>query len=187
MTFLIGRTIQSVERNKGGLRITCSDGKETCADFIVVSAGIQPNISMIDGTSIKRNRGIVVDDCMRTTVQDIYACGDVAEYQGVIYGLWQPCREQGITCGSHILGKEVSYKGTVSSIRLKVAGLELASIGEIESRNSVREITEKDKNAGYYRKIFVKDNKLVGAVLIGDVKEAVKLQQTIKDRGEFSP
>jgi len=181
MAFQIGRTIRSVERYKGGLRIFCSDGKETSADFMVISAGIQPNLSVTQGTSIERNRGILVDDCMRTTVQDIYACGDVAEHQGTLCGLWQPCREQGMTCGSHILGKEVSYKGTVSSVRLRVAGVELASIGEIESRDGVRGITEKDESAGFYKKLFVKDKKLVGAVLIGNVKEAVKLQKMIKD------
>ncbi|MGA2506249.1 MAG: FAD-dependent oxidoreductase [Chitinispirillaceae bacterium] len=185
MTFLIGRTIRSVERKNGGLRITCSDGKETTADFMVVSAGIQPNLSVIAGTCIKRNRGIVVDDCMRTTVQDIYACGDVAEHQRVINGLWQPCREQGITCGSHILGREVSYKGTVSSIRLKVAGLELASIGEIESRNGIREVVEKDQDAGFFKKYFIRDKKLVGAVLIGNVKEAITLQRMIINEEEL--
>jgi nitrite reductase (NADH) large subunit len=181
MTFLIGRTILSVERNKSGLRIACSDGKETDADFMVVSAGIQPNCSVIDGTSIERNRGIVVDDCMRTTVQDIYACGDVAEHQGVLYGLWQPCREQGIACGSHILGKENSYKGTMSSVRLKVAGVELASIGEIESKAGVQEIVTKDENAGFYKKLYVRNQSLIGAILIGNVKEAGKLQRTIKN------
>lgn len=186
LAFLIGRTIQSVERNKGGLRITCSNGKETSADFMVVSAGIQPNLTVTHGTSIERNRGILVDDCMRTTVQDIYACGDVAEHRGMLSGLWQPCREQGMTCGSHILGKEVSYKGTVSSVRLKVAGIELASIGEVESKKGVREITEKDEPAGIFRKLFVKDNKITGAVLIGNVREATKLQQMIKNREEVS-
>jgi nitrite reductase (NADH) large subunit len=186
MAFQIGRTIRSVERYNGGLRIICSDGKETAADFMVISAGIQPNLSVTHGTSIERNRGIVVDDCMRTTVQDIYACGDVAEHQGMLSGLWQPCREQGMTCGSHILGGKVSYKGTVNSVRLKVAGLELASIGEVESKEGVREITEKDEPAGNFRKLFVKDNKITGAVLIGNVREATKLQQMIKNREEVS-
>ena len=181
LTFLVGRKIQSIQRKNGGLRIMCSDGKETVADFIVISAGIQPNISVIDGTSIKRNRGIVVDDCMRTSVQDIYACGDVAEYDRCIYGLWQPAREQGAVCGNHILGRENAFTGTVLSARLKVAGIELASIGEIEHKEGVREIVEKDEASGMYKKLFIKDKKLLGAILIGKVKEAAKLQQMIKN------
>jgi nitrite reductase (NADH) large subunit len=181
-----GRKVQSIQRNNGSQMIACSDGQEIVADFIVISAGIQPDFSLIDGTPVERNRGIMVDECMRTTVPDIYACGDVAEYQGKLSGLWQTGREQGVVCGSHILGKELSYKDTMSSAWLKVAGIDLVSIGEIESKEGVRGITEKDDTTGLYKKVFLKNNKLVGAVLIGNVQEAVKLQRMIKSGEDFS-
>ena len=181
MAFFVGRTIQSIQQDTSSLRIIFSDGKETDTDFMVVSAGIRPDLSVIHGSTIKRNRGIVVDDCMRTTMHDIYACGDVAEHRGIIYGLWQPAREQGIVCGSQILGRDVRYSGSIISTRLKVAGVELASIGEIEYKEEVRSITEKDENAGFLKKLFVRDNKLIGAVLIGNIKEALKLQQMIRN------
>jgi nitrite reductase (NADH) large subunit len=184
MAFLVGRTIQSIRYDTDRLLIICSEGKETYADFMVVSAGIRPDFSVIDGSAVKRNRGIVVDDRMRTTIQDIYACGDVAEHRGIIYGLWQPAREQGIICGSNILGKQVVYRGSVIATRLKAAGVELASIGEIESNDGVSSIMEKDENAGFFKKLFIRDKKLVGAVLIGNIKEAARLQQMIKNREE---
>jgi nitrite reductase (NADH) large subunit len=121
---------------------------------------------------------------MRTTVRNIYACGDAAEHRGVIYGLWLPAREQGIVCGSHIVGKELLYRGTMNSVRLKVAGIELASIGEIESKEGVHSITEKDENAGLFKKIFLRGRNIVGAILIGNVREATKLQKMIKNGEE---
>jgi nitrite reductase (NADH) large subunit len=187
MTFHIGLTIQSVERNRGSLRIACVDGREIPADFIVVSAGIQPNLPIIDGSPVEWDRGITVDDCMRTNVPDIYACGDAAEHRGIIYGLWQPAREQGIVCGSHIVGKDARYSGTMNSLRLKVAGIELASIGEIESKEGVDSITEKDENAGSFKKTFLRGRSIIGAILIGNVREAVKLQQMIKTGGKYLP
>jgi nitrite reductase (NADH) large subunit len=186
MAFLVGRKIGSIERTAGNVRVLCCDGKEAAADFVVLSTGIRPDCSLTEGTVIARNRGIVVDDCMRTAAPDVYACGDVAEHNGMLYGLWQPAREQGIVCGSHILGREAVYKGTVNSARLKVAGIELASIGDIEGGKETRTRTEKDDSAGTYKKLFVKDNRLVGAILIGNARESVKLQQMIRNREEFS-
>ena len=119
---------------------------------------------------------------MRTNVPDVYACGDVAEFDGMLYGLWQPAREQGIACGNHIVGKETPFKASVPSTRLKVAGIEFASIGEIETQEGLEAVVEKDENEGIYKKLITKDKKLVGAILIGNVKDAVKLQQVIKNR-----
>ena len=181
MTFLTGTAIQAVDRNsEGGLRIACSHGEEISADFMVVSAGIKPNCSIVERTPVGLDRGIVVDDFMRTNVQGIYACGDVAEHRGVLYGLWQPAREQGIVCGSHICGKEVPYEGTMNSVRLKVAGIELASIGDVESKEGVHAVTEKDETAGLFKKIFLRGQHVVGAILIGNVRETAKLGQMIK-------
>jgi nitrite reductase (NADH) large subunit len=185
MAFHVGMTVQSVEQSHRGLLISCSDGKEVAADLAVVSAGIQPNCSVIEGSPVEWERGITVDDRMRTSVQDIYACGDAAEHCGVIYGLWQPAREQGIVCGSNVLGREARFGGTMNSVRLKVAGIELASIGEVESREGVSSMTEKDEAAGFYKKIFLRGGRIVGAILIGDVRDAGKLQKMIKEGKEI--
>lgn len=187
LAFITGTTIRTIERDMtGGLRIALSDGKENAADFAVVSVGIAPRISLCEGTEIRCNRGIVVDDFMRTTVQDIYACGDAAEHRGVIYGLWSPAREQGIACGAHILGKEARYNGTINSVRLRVAGIELASIGDVGAKEGVATIIDKDEPAGYFKKIFLRGRQTTGAILIGNTREASKLQQKIKNGEQYS-
>ena len=182
--FLTGKRLEAIEKKNGSLAIRLSGGTAVETDFIVISAGIRPNLDLVNGTPIERNRGIIVDPYMRTNVPDVYACGDVAENAGTIYGLWQAGRDQGYICGSHILGKESEYRGTVPAARLKVAGLELASIGDIASRDGVKETVEHDEAAGTYKKLFFENSKLRGAILIGNVKESVKLQQAIKSGEE---
>lgn len=183
LSFRTGKQTQSIEKRNENLNVQLEDGASFIADFIVFSAGVKPDFQCVKETSIQRNKGVIVDDFMRTNVPDVYACGDVAEYNGKLYGLWQPAREQGIACGNHIVGKEMPFKATVPSTRLKVAGIEFASIGEIETKVGMESVVEKDENAGVYKKLLLRDKKLVGAILIGNVKEAVKLQETIKSGG----
>lgn len=183
LSFSTGKQTQSIDENGGDLTVRLKDGSSFTADFILFSAGARPNLRCIQHSPINRNNGVIVDSFMRTNVPDVYACGDVAECDGVLYGLWQPAREQGITCGNHIVGKEVPFKKNVPSTRLKVAGIEFASIGEIEIRDGIKPVVEKDETAGVYKKVFFRRNKPVGAILIGNVKEAVKLQQEIRGGG----
>jgi nitrite reductase (NADH) large subunit len=179
-TFLTGKRIETIERKNGSLAINLSGGTPVETDMIVVSAGIRPNLDIIQGTGIAHRRGILVDPFMRTNVPGVYACGDVAEFNGAMYGLWQAGREQGSVCGSHIAGGDSEYAGFVASTRLKVAGLELASIGDIGCGEGVTETAERDDAVPLYKKLFWKGGKLCGAILVGNVKEAAVLQQLIK-------
>lgn len=183
LSFCTGKQTLSIEKKNNGLTIMLKDGALVPADFIVFSAGVRSDFQCVKGSAVKTNKGIIVDEFMRTSEADVYACGDVAEYNGVLYGLWQPAREQGIACGNHLLGKEAPFKASVPSTRLKVAGIEFASIGEIEITEGREAVVEKDENAGIYKKLIIKDKKLIGSILIGNVKEAVKLQQVIKNGG----
>ncbi|MCU0608264.1 MAG: FAD-dependent oxidoreductase [Chitinispirillaceae bacterium] len=181
LSFMTGKQTERIIRKNNRLEVALSDGTVLDSDFAVFSAGIRPNISFLGDTAIERKRGIVVDDFMRTSLPDVYACGDVAEHRGVVYGLWQPSREQGIVCGSHLLGKHREYAGSVPSTRLKVAGIDVASLGEICGGENVLAEKAADEQAGIYKKLFVCDNILKGAILIGDVREAPALQKRIKD------
>jgi len=180
MTFATGKQTESIEQNNGSLAVKLKGGESVGADFVLFSAGIRPDAACVKDTGIARNKGIIVDEFMRTNVADVYACGDVAEFNGILFGLWQPAREQALACGNHIIGKETPFKASVPSTRLKVAGIEFASIGEIELEEGMAFSVEKDEEKGFYKKLLTRDNRLVGAMLIGNVKDAVKLQQEIK-------
>jgi nitrite reductase (NADH) large subunit len=182
LKFLVGQKVRSIDRENMALEVHLRNDGMVAADLIVFSTGIKPDCTIAAKTAINCNRGIVVDSFMRTSIEGIYACGDCAEWNHTIYGLWPAAREQGMVAGNHIIGKETPYQGTVSATRLKVAGIEVASIGDITGQNAEIGDTSKDDSAGTYRKIFTRDGKIIGAILIGNVKEAMKLQQMIKEK-----
>ena len=180
LRFITGQRIQTITRENRSLAVQLQGHGAITADCIVFSTGIRPNLSLVVGTPVNCHRGVIVDSFMRTSVEGIYACGDCAEWNGTVYGLWPAAREQGIVAGNHIIGKETPYQGTVAATRLRVAGVEVASIGEISGKDAVIADRSKDDGAGTYRKIFTRDGKIIGAILVGNVKETVKLQQMVK-------
>lgn len=179
--FLTATSVRSVGEKREGIELLLSNGNSLPADFAVVAAGINPRTRIVENTSITRNRAIIVDRFMRTSAPGIYACGDVAECDGVIYGLWMPSREQGIACGNHLLGKETEFAGAIPSTRLKVAGIEFASIGDVSTTHGTAISIERDETSGFYKKLFLRNEKLSGAILIGNVKEAIALQARIRN------
>jgi nitrite reductase (NADH) large subunit len=183
LSFYTGRNTRSIEKAGGSLAVNLKDGESVGADLVLFSAGIRPAFQCVKDTAIVMNKGIIVDAFMRTSVPDVYACGDVAEFDGTLFGLWQPAREQAIACGNHLTGRDTPFTASVPSTRLKVAGIDFASIGDIETKEDVQSVVEKNENAGIYKKLFMRENKLIGALLIGNVKEAVKFQQLIKNNG----
>jgi nitrite reductase (NADH) large subunit len=180
MRFLTGARVQTITRTERSLAVQLQGSGAVMADCIVFSTGIRPDLTLVAGTPVNCRRGIIIDPFMRTSVDGIYACGDCAEYNGTVYGLWPASREQGIVAGNHIVGKETPYQGSIAATRLKVAGVEAASIGDISGIDAEAADTARDEAAGTYRKIFAREGKIIGAILIGNVKEAVKLQQMIK-------
>lgn len=183
LTFSTGVQTEAITTADGALAVKLKGGESVSAGFVLFSAGVRPDFLCVKDIAIARNRGVIVDEFMRTNVEGVYACGDVAEYNGTVSGLWQPAREQAIACGNHLVGKNMPYKAGVPSTRLKVAGIDFASIGDIELKDGMKFSVEKDEEKGLYKKLFTRENVLVGAILIGNVKEAVKLQQVIKAGG----
>jgi nitrite reductase (NADH) large subunit len=186
LSFVTGARVKSISRNADGVAVATGNAAPLTSDFVVVAAGIKPHTSIVKDTAIAHNRAIIVDEGMRTSCPGIYACGDGAECGGTIYGLWQPAREQGIVCGNRILGHETAFAGSVPSARLKVAGIEFASVGSIVGDEGVVQVRDKDDAAGTYRNLFIRDKKLVGAILIGNVKETTALQSKIRTGEEYN-
>ncbi|PAB59779.1 NAD(P)/FAD-dependent oxidoreductase [Anaeromicrobium sediminis] len=146
-------------------------------DMVIYSTGIKPNISMTKDTNIKTNRGIIVDDKMRTSIENIYAAGDVAEYKGHVYGLWNIAIEQGKTAGHNMVCEGENYKEVVPVTTLNAFGIGLFSMGTIEEADYVI-VEEPEENK--YEKIFIKDNRVIGAIVVGDVKKSPALKKAIE-------
>jgi nitrite reductase (NADH) large subunit len=170
--FLIGaQTSELKAGDEGRVRsVKFKDDSEIPADLVVMAAGIRPNTELAERAGLHCNRGVVVNDTMQTiTDPRIYAVGECAAHRGVAYGLVAPLFEQGKVCATHLAQFGIGrYSGSQVSTKLKVTGIDLFSAGEFMGGAGTEEIVLSDPRGGIYKKLVVKDNKLVGACLYGD-------------------
>jgi nitrite reductase (NADH) large subunit len=157
------------------------DGTTLGCDMVVVAAGIRPNAEIGARCGLKVGRAIVVDDHMRSVDDpEIYAVGECAEHRGRVYGLVAPLWDQAKVFAEHISGRnpDAAYQGSKLATKLKVMGVELASMGitePAEERDEIIQYTEAKK--GTYKKLIVRDGRLVGGILMGDISKAAYLMQ----------
>jgi nitrite reductase (NADH) large subunit len=166
--------------------VVTKDGRIFRCNTIVVSAGIKSNIDLAKNCGLNTNRGIIVDNYLRTSRSEIYALGDVAEWEGRIYGIIPPALDQAKVVASNILGETVEYKGTVPSNILKVAGIDLFSIGTIDKTEGYEVISSLDEDTGIYKKFVIDDGKIIGAILLGDRRNALYIERVVKEGRDIS-
>jgi nitrite reductase (NADH) large subunit len=161
-----------------GLRF--SDGHTLECDMVVISAGIKANWEIAAGCGLPIERGIVVDDQMRTEDRDVYAVGECAQHRGTTYGLVAPLWEQAKVLADHITGTNVNaaYHGSKVATKLKVMGVEVASMGIVEPRDPEDEVVQfSEPKRGTYKKLIIREGRLVGGILLGDIGKAAYLMQ----------
>lgn len=162
-----------------GLRL--KSGKVIDTDLILFSVGIRPNINLPKESGLEVNRGVIVNDMMETNEADIYACGDIAELDGRVYGNWPAAIDMGKTAGANAAGDEAHFEGFVSSIVFNAMNVELYSVGDVSPKgDDVKEVSLSDPNNNVYKKIFFKNNKAVGGILMNDTKRSVRLMKGIQ-------
>jgi nitrite reductase (NADH) large subunit len=187
LKFILGAKSKSI-KEKGHTRILeLADGRVIESDFILVSAGIIPNTTLARTAGISVNKGVLVNDGMETNIASIYAAGDVAEHKGRVYGIWPASQRQGVVAGINMAGGNETYMGTVPSTTLKVAGIRLTSMGDVLAEDkAIEQIKVKDTDKYIYKKLFIKDGRLVGAILLGDNKNASELAQLMEKKVDVS-
>ena len=163
-----------------GLRLR--SGERFPAQMVLLSVGIWPNVLLAEEAGLHVNRGVVVDKTLRTSDPFIFAAGDVAEFEGKIYGLWTVSAEQGRIAGQNACGQEaVHYRGSVPSTVLKVVGPELTSVGQYEARHGGEsEVVWLDESSGQYRKLVLRDGRIIGGIVIGDNRLAAAIERAVK-------
>ena len=159
------------------------DGSEIPAELVVVAAGVRPNVGVAQQAGLHCERGIVVSDTMQTVTDPrVYAVGECAAHRGVAYGLVAPLFEQGKVCANHLAMHGIGrYTGSRLSTKLKVTGIELFSAGDFMGGPGTEEIVLSDPLARVYKKLVLKDDKLVGACMYGDTRHGSDYFQLIKD------
>ena len=185
----VGRTIQKVLGDKKIERVVLDDGTTLAADLLVLACGIRPRIDVALNSGVPVNKGIRVNDTLATSIPGVYAIGECAEHSGRLYGLVAPVWEQATVLGEMLSGHnpQARYRGSKLYTNLKVAGVEVASMGvlqpEVESDEIIQVIEDRKQN---YRKLIVRDGKLLGAMLVGNAHSAAGLVQ-LYDRDEGLP
>lgn len=162
--------------------IELSDGRRIDADAVIFAAGIRPNIALAKDAGIPVNRGIVVDDYLQTGAADIFALGECAEHRGTCYGLVEPAYEQARVLAQHLAGRAAVYNGSVVATNLKVSGVSVFSAGDFMGADGSETIVLNDARAGTYKKLVIADGRLTGAVLVGDVGDALWYLELIRGR-----
>ena len=172
MQFCMKAQTQELVGNESGrvCAVRFKDGSEVPADLVVMAVGIRPNTELAESMHLHVNRGIVVSDTLQTVTDPrIYAVGECAAHRGIAYGLVAPLFEQGKVLANHLAEFGIGrYLGSLTSTKLKVTGIDLFSAGDFQGGGDTEEILMSDPYAGVYKKLVIKDDKLVGACLYGD-------------------
>ena len=126
------------------------------------------------------NNGVLVNEKMETSSKDIYACGDVAEFDNLVYGNWPAAEEMGIVAGKNAVGDTAKFQNFVSSIVFNALNVELFTAGVVNEPNAVH-FEMKDFQKNIYKKLFFKEDKLIGGILLGDTSKAVQIVSSIQN------
>lgn len=158
------------------------EGFEIPADLVVFAVGIRPNYALAESAGIHCDKGIVVNDTMQTFDPRVYAVGECVSHRGLSYGLVAPLFEMAKVCATHLANFGIgSYKGSVTSTKLKVTGIDLFSAGDFTGGDDTEEIVLHDAVGGVYKKLVIKDDKIIGSVLYGDTADGAWYFQMLRD------
>jgi nitrite reductase (NADH) large subunit len=171
--------IRGVSRVEG---VEFADGRRIEADAVIFAAGIRPNVGLAKQAGLSVNRGVVVDDLLQTSQANIYALGECAEHRGICYGLVEPAYDQARALARHLAGADALYAGSIVSTNLKVSGVSVFSAGDFMGCKGSEAILLSDARRGTYKKLVIANDRLTGAVLVGDITDALWYLELIRNR-----
>ena len=155
-----------------------ADNRALEVDVFLAAAGITPNAALAKAAGLAVNRGVLVDERMRTMDYKILAAGDVAEHAGRVHGLWPVAVEQAEVAADNAVGGAKEYRGSIPFTMLKVVGVELTSVGRFEEQAG-DEVVALEEPGGKYRKLVIEDGRIVGAILLGYSQEVAAVRTAI--------
>ncbi|ELX11046.1 nitrite reductase [Janthinobacterium sp. HH01] len=164
------------------------DGAEIPADLVVMTAGVRPNIDLAKSAGLHCERAIVVDDTLQTYDPRVYAVGECVQHRSATFGLVAPIWDQARVCGAHLAGAGVRrYVQQTSPTRLKVTGVDLYSVGDFVGGEGSEDLVLRDARRGVYKRLVLRDGRVTGAVLYGDVKDGPWYFNLIQNRTDITP
>jgi len=169
------------------LVVTLNDDRKFRAEMVVFAVGVKANVELARDAGIEVNKGIIVNSRMQTNIEDIYAAGDCAEYNGMVWGIVPVAFEQSKIAALNIIGKDVEYTEVVPSNTLKIVGVDLTSMGRVTPEEELpEEIKFVDNEKRIYKKIVVDGNRVIGAILLGDRTNQAEIMKLIKNKVDIT-
>lgn len=183
---ILGKTQVEGIRLDSGNRISCS--------LVIVAKGVEPNVELVKGTSIKINEGILANEYLQTNILNIFTAGDVCEVrdlitsQYTINALWPIAVEEGRIAGFNMCGESRIYSGSLGMNSVEFLGLPVVSIGIFSPKEKAdyQELVYNDFKKNIYKKLVLKENRLVGVILVGDIKTGGLFLRLIKEKKDVS-
>ena len=167
--------------------VKLGSGEVIPADLVIVSAGVRANVEPAKSAGIETDRALVVNERMETNVQDIYACGDCAQYQGVNYAIWPQAVEQGKVAGANAAGDNLVYETVPAALNFHGMRTALFAAGDNgKNPNLIYKTVEfKDMAKKQYKKYYFLNNRLCGVILIGDVRDMARMSQLLEKHAAY--
>jgi nitrite reductase [NAD(P)H] large subunit len=169
--------------------VQLADGSELAADLVVFAVGVRPNIDLARAAGLDVNRGIIVDDFMATSERSIFAVGECIEHHGQTFGLVGPLWEQARICAVALCGDSSEpYVAPVLHTSLKVTGVDVFSAGVLEARDDGdEELTLRDAGCGQYKKLVLREGRLAGAILYGEITDGPWFVALMESKRDIAP
>jgi len=167
--------------------VLLEDGRELPADIVVMAVGIRPNVTLAKAAGLDCGRGVKVDDAMVTSDPDILAVGECVEHRGICYGLVAPLYDMAKVAAAGLGGAaDRAYEGSVTATKLKVTGIDLYSAGDFAEAKDREEIVLRDAARGIYKRLVLKDNRIIGVVLYGETGDGAWFFRLLQDGTDVS-
>ena len=183
-SFRLGAKTQEITGEDRVAGVLLEGGESLPAGMVIVSAGVRPNLELAGPLGLDHDKGVKVDERLRTSRGDVNAAGDVAEFRGMPYGIWTAAVEQGRIAGTNMAGGDMTYQGTTMANTLKVVGIDLASAGDIDADNQFESRVVSDEKV--YKKIVIDDHRIVGCIMLGDTKDFNRITKLMSDKEDVS-
>jgi nitrite reductase (NADH) large subunit len=159
-------------------------GERLPADMVIISAGVRPNLDVAGFFGLDADKGIKVDAHLKTSRADVFAAGDAAEFNGMVYGIWPAATDQGRIAGANMTGQTLVYGGTPMSNKLKVVDIDLASAGNIDADGKMESVVVGKENI--YKKIVFDGNTIAGCILLGETTGFNQIVKAMADKKDVS-
>lgn len=187
ITIHTGVQIEAIEGDGHVTGVRLGDGRVFPAQLVIVSCGVRANVAVAKAAGIETDRAVVVNSRMETSAADVYACGDCAQYQGINYAIWPQAVEEGKTAGANAAGETLEYTGVPAALTFHGMNTALFAIGDNGSNPDLvyRTVEFKDMARKQYEKYYFRNNRLCGAILIGDVSRMGEMTEAVEKRASF--